>query len=101
MSSAKIVDMELEEAKKIGFKSKEDFVKSAIETYLASRDDKRLELAIALYEDGKISIGKAVEIAGINIEDFKAELDNRGVKRPTLDAEKGKNAALNHIDRKK
>jgi len=40
----------------------------------------RLSLAIDLYISGKISLGKAAEIAGISYDDFINELRKRGIR---------------------
>jgi len=83
VAAPSIADLGNEEAEKLGFQSKEAFIDEAVNTYLASRRDKRVELAIALYEAEKISLGRAVEIAGIGIEALKDKLEKHGVTRPT------------------
>ena len=40
----------------------------------------RLSLAIDLYISGKVSLGKAAEIAGIPYDDFIDELRKRGIR---------------------
>ncbi len=40
-----------------------------------------IEKEIELYKAGEVSLSRAAEIAGMNIEDFKHVLSNRGVKR--------------------
>lgn len=77
-------------SKEIGFKDREEFIEEALNTYLAARKDKRIDLAIALYNKEKISIGKACEISGLNIMEFKKELKKRGIKRKTSGFGKGK-----------
>jgi uncharacterized protein (UPF0332 family) len=47
--------------------------------------------AIELYKSREVSLSKAAEIAGMNIEDFKRVLSDRGVKReikPDTDIDK-------------
>lgn len=43
-----------------------------------SENDMRIELAIALYKRGKLSIGKASELAGLHKIEFQRELGVRG-----------------------
>lgn len=81
--SNSLFDMELDEVTSIGFKDKEEFIKEAVNTYLAANKEKRIELAVSLYRKEKISLGRAVEIADIDYETFKKELAERGVKRKT------------------
>jgi len=40
-----------------------------------------IEKEIELYKAGEVSLSRAAEIAGMNIEDFKHVLSKRGVKR--------------------
>ena len=50
-----------------------------------------IEKEIELYKSGEVSISRAAEIAGMNIEDFKHVLSKRGVKRmikPDTDIDK-------------
>jgi len=61
--------------------SVEEFIKDAIETLLIVRKDLRTEIACEMYKNGEISIGKACEIAGLDIEKMKEELYKRGIKR--------------------
>lgn len=42
--------------------------------------DSRYQIALSLYSKGKISIGKASEIAGVSQEEFMRELKKRGIK---------------------
>lgn len=58
-----------------------DFIKESVNTFLAARKDVRMAVACELYKEGKISIGKASEVADLNIEEIKKELNKRGVKR--------------------
>lgn len=42
-------------------------------------EELRLELAIALFQQGKLSFGKAREMAGMNAWDFQQLLGSRGI----------------------
>ncbi|MCT7954282.1 UPF0175 family protein [Laspinema palackyanum] len=44
-----------------------------------SEAELKLEIAIALYQQKRISGGKARHLAGINILDFQRELSKRGI----------------------
>jgi len=68
-------------ADRLGFKDSEEFVETAVETFLASRPDLRKELAAALYEEDEISLGRAVEISGIGRSEFKEFLKEKGIER--------------------
>ncbi|MFH0903818.1 MAG: UPF0175 family protein [Methanobacteriota archaeon] len=50
-----------------------------------------IEKEIEFYKAGEVSLSKAAEIAGMNIEDFKHVLSKRGMKRtikPDADIDK-------------
>lgn len=63
------------------YSSKSDVAKDAIRLLLNSKPVLKLSAAIELYKEGKISIGRAAEIAEMTTPDFKEELDARGMKR--------------------
>ena len=52
-------------------KSAAEFISKAIETLWVARKDLWLEVACQLYARGEISIGKACEMAEVDIERFK------------------------------
>lgn len=89
MAAPSITDLGLEEAERLGFESKEAFIDEAVNTYFASRKDKRVELAVVLYEGGKVSLGRAAEIASLDIEALKKELDERDIERRTGSVDEG------------
>ena len=64
---------------------KDEFIENAIETLLSARKDVKADIACELYKKGDISIGKAAEMLGKNIEEMKLELHGRGIKRRTGD----------------
>jgi len=73
---------ELEVISKTGlYRDGEEFVKEAINTLLAARKDLRISIACELYKKGEISLGKACEIASLNIEEMKEVLYKKGIKR--------------------
>lgn len=63
------------------YRNEEEFIKEAINTLLASRKDLRVSIACELYKTDEISLGKACEIASINIEEMKEVLYKRGIRR--------------------
>ncbi len=66
-------------AREVGLYADEaDLIADAIQMLLAARPDVRLATAGQLYQRGEISLGKAAELAGLDIINFKralAELD--------------------------
>ncbi|MEK6984506.1 MAG: UPF0175 family protein [Nanoarchaeota archaeon] len=62
------------------YDSVSEFLRDAMRTILAARKDLRIAVATVLYKQGKISLGKAVEIADINYEDMKKILVEKGIK---------------------
>jgi predicted HTH domain antitoxin len=63
------------------YESREAFLSDAVHTLLAARPDLREAIACKLYEEDKISLGRAAAWAGLTIESLKAALDRRGVVR--------------------
>src|SRR3989338_5557165 len=77
------------------YDSTSEFLRDAMRTLLASRKDLRMALASVLYKDGKISLGKAVEIADVGYEEMKKILVERGIKlRRGADTSKEMNGRL-------
>ena len=63
------------------YRDEEEFIKEAINTLLAARKDLRVSIACELYKRDEISLGKACEIASLNIEEMKEVLYKRGIRR--------------------
>jgi len=63
------------------YESAAEFISEAIKTLWVARKDLRLEVACRLYAQGEISIGKACEMAEVNIESFKDVLASKGITR--------------------
>ena len=61
------------------YDNKSEFIRDAIRTLLAARRDVRSAMACALYDKEEISLGKASEIADVNIEEMKKMLHERGI----------------------
>ena len=76
-----LLRMEIEASSEIGYyDNKSEFLRDATRTLLAARKDLRIAIACELYEKGRISLGRAVEIADVNYEEMKKILVERGVK---------------------
>ena len=59
----------------------EIFLTDAVRTFLAARPDLREAMACTLYARGELSLGRAAEWGGLNIENLKAALYRRGIER--------------------
>ena len=76
-----LLRMEIEASSETGYyDNKSEFLRDATRTLLASRKDLRISIASELYKKGKISLGRAVEIADVNYEEMKKLLVERGIK---------------------
>lgn len=63
------------------YKDKEKLLDEAFRTMLEVRPALKIEMAIELYKEERISLSRAAEIAGMPIESFKNILEQRGIKR--------------------
>jgi predicted HTH domain antitoxin len=63
------------------YESVAEFTAEALKTLWAARKDLRIEVACRLYAQGDISIGKACEMAEVDIERFKQILAAKGITR--------------------
>lgn len=69
-------------AQEIGFYTDEaELVADAVRILLAARPDIRLGTACRLYERGVVSLGKAAELASLDIVSLKHILEERGITR--------------------
>jgi predicted HTH domain antitoxin len=69
-------------AQEAGFYASEaELVADAVRTLLAARPDVRLATTCRLYEQGTVSLGKAAELAGLDVESLKRALAERGISR--------------------
>lgn len=85
-TAKRITKLMVEAAGETGlYNSKDEFIEDAIETLLSARKDVKADIICELYKKGEISIGKAAEMMGKNIEEMKLELYRRGIKRRTSD----------------
>ena len=80
--SEDLVKKELGVISKTGlYRDEKEFIKEAINTLLAARKDLRVSIACELYKREEISLGKACEIASLNIEEMKEVLYKKGIRR--------------------
>ncbi len=63
------------------YSSEEEFLHDAVLTLLAARRDLRLDLAARLYARGEISLGKAAELADVDVETIKSYMAEKGIFR--------------------
>ncbi len=57
----------------------EEVLREALEAARMTPEELRLELAVALYRRGKLSFGKARELAGVSAWTFQEVLGVRGI----------------------
>lgn len=77
-----IIEKEIEALVRVGYySSKTEAIKDAFRTLLDTRPGIKLTSSIELYRSGETSLSKSAEIAGLNIEDFKQVLSDRGIER--------------------
>jgi len=62
------------------YPSKEELIEDALHTLIRVKPDLKRDLAIELYAKKEVSLSRAAEICGLNIEDFRALLKERGIK---------------------
>ena len=63
------------------FSSRDAVLEEAVRALLETRPELRTELAVKKYTDGKVSLNRAAEIAGVSPAEFKEILQSRGVDR--------------------
>jgi predicted HTH domain antitoxin len=63
------------------YEDQEALIEDAMRSLLRSKPALRRQLAIGLYKQAKISLSRAAEIEGVDIESFKESLREAGVSR--------------------
>lgn len=80
-SLPKLMEDEIDALIEAGYySSKSDVVKDAVREMLEKNKNLRIAAAIEMYKKGRISIGRAAEVANISFEEFKEALKERGIK---------------------
>jgi predicted HTH domain antitoxin len=65
------------------YKSKEEAIGHALEVLLAAHAPLRINTAVELYRQGTVTLARAAEMAGLELEAFKDRLAEHNVSRPT------------------
>lgn len=68
----------LDISEKIGY-SRENLLRDALNTFLAANKELREKVAVELYKEDKVSLGKASEIAALSYEEMKELLARNDV----------------------
>ena len=62
------------------FNNKNSFIEEAVKYMLANRGDLKINAAVEMYRSREVSLGRAAELAGLSIFEFKEILKARGIK---------------------
>lgn len=63
------------------YKDRDSLLRDALRSLLRSKPELRQRLAVELYARGKVSLSRAAEISGSDIENFKELLREKGITR--------------------
>ena len=71
------------------YPSKNDLIEDALRALLRAKPELKRDVAIELYKKKEVSLSRAAEICGLNIEEFKESLKERGItiQIPSIPAE--------------
>lgn len=61
------------------YDNRSELVRDALRTFFARKSEMRLVSAVELYKNGKVSISRAAEIAGVDFENMQSILKDEGV----------------------
>lgn len=61
------------------YSSRSDVMRDAFRTFLRKNPEKRIRITVELYRKENISLTRAAELAEMDIESYKKELEKRGV----------------------
>ncbi len=62
------------------YPGKEELIEDALRALLRAKPELKIDLSVELYKKGEVSLSRAAEICGLNLEDFKELLRERGIK---------------------
>jgi predicted HTH domain antitoxin len=62
------------------YRSKEDVISDAVRALLTLKTGLRIEIAVDLYRNGKVTLWKAADVASLSLEEFKDILASRSIK---------------------
>ena len=78
--SLEFLEDELRAVVKAGlYKSKEEAIRHALEVLLVAHPHLRIDTAVELYRQSAVTLARATEIAGLEIEAFKEQLAKQNV----------------------
>jgi predicted HTH domain antitoxin len=104
---ANIIDLELLEDE-LGavvhagdYTSKEEAIRHALEVLLAANPSLRINTAVELYAREKVTLMRAAEIAGLELETFKERLAERGIPRDIAEPPEEVRAGADRIRRRR
>ena len=62
------------------YPSKKELIEDALRALFRAKPELKMDVAVELYKKGEVSLSRAAEICGLNIEDFKELLRGKGIK---------------------
>ena len=78
---AAIVEQQVDALIKGGYYSnREEFIGDAIRTFFELRKEMKIAAVVEIYKKEELSISKAAELAGLNIEEMKRVLADKGIE---------------------
>jgi len=66
------------------YSSRSDVLKDAFRVFLENKPEKKIFIGIEMYRQGRVSLMRASEIAGMDFESFKEVLTDRGISIRTV-----------------
>jgi predicted HTH domain antitoxin len=63
------------------YQTQEALIQDACRSLLRSKPEIKTQLALAMYKRGQVSLTRAAEIAGVDLEGFKDLLQQAGIQR--------------------
>jgi len=64
------------------YPSSKELIEDALRALIRAKPELKRDVAIELYKKREVSLSRAAEICGLNIEDFKEVLKGEGIKVP-------------------
>ncbi len=66
---------------KVGrYHDRDELMEDALRALIRSKPNLKKDFAVELYDRGDVSLSRGAEIAGLNLEEFKEVLKEKGVK---------------------
>ena len=79
------------------YRSKDDVISDAIRALLTLKPGLRVEIAVDLYRNGKVTLWKASDIASLSMEEFKEVLASRSIRIEVYGNREESNKRLSRI----